>query len=53
MPRDECCDCEHQFPGGDGLIDGRCRSCRAAYLARTRTATPKPTKAHKDNGKEK
>jgi len=31
MARDVCTDCEQDFPGGEGLIDGRCPSCYATF----------------------
>lgn len=34
MARDECIDCEQQFPGGEGLIGGRCLNCHTAFKKR-------------------
>lgn len=31
MARDTCIDCKQDFPGGEGLYDGRCPSCDAIY----------------------
>ena len=53
MPLDECIDCERPIDPEDSPPDGRCHPCRAAYLARTRAATPRPATARKSKGKEK
>lgn len=31
MARDQCIDCERDFPFGEGLKDGRCPSCAAIF----------------------
>jgi len=31
MARDQCIDCEGDFPFGKGLKDGRCPSCAAIF----------------------
>jgi len=43
MARDVCIDCEGDFPGGEGLKDGRCSSCAAIF----EKAQPKARKAPK------
>ena len=45
MPRDECRDCGNHFPGGEGLVDGRCPSCLALYLERQGQPAPEPVAA--------
>ena len=53
MPADECKDCEAHFPGGEGLIDGRCPSCDAYFReARQREEPAAPTETPEE-GEEK
>jgi hypothetical protein len=40
MPLDECRDCEERFPGGEGLVDGRCPRCLAVYRERQEEQEP-------------
>lgn len=38
MARDQCIDCDKHFPGGEGLVEGRCSSCLADFEERQRAA---------------
>lgn len=51
MPADECTDCERHFPGGEGLIDGRCPPCHADFRDRRKVAK-KAEKTPQGKGKE-
>ena len=42
MALDVCSDCEERFPGGEGLKDGRCPPCLAAFEQRRAEARAEP-----------
>jgi len=48
MARDECRDCEKHFPGGVGLVDGRCPDCLALFRERRGEPEPEPAAAEEE-----